>query len=260
MSISFNLLGHHGRLGNQMFQYAVLRSIAYHHNYHFLIPNSLFRDSWTEHQLFESFKLPTLQKDNIGFNQTQNGIMEKHFHYDQTLVQNCPDNIDLRGYFQCEKYFDNIKTLIINEFTFKDHIFELAKNQIQNDYISLHIRRGDYVGCPHHDNCCPLDYYHRALSNFNNDAKVMIFTDDPSWVKQQELFCGSRFYISENNSNLVDLCMMTLCENHIIANSSFSWWGSWLSNSKLTIAPKRWFGPAGPNIWQDIYCENWLVI
>jgi hypothetical protein len=260
MSISFNLLGRHGRLGNQMFQYAMIRSIASYHDYHFLIPDSEFKNSWTDHQLFEGFKLPTLNKNNIGFSQINRGIAERYFHYDDNFIKYCPDNLDIRGYFQCEKYFLNIENLIRSEFAFTDPIRISAESQLKDSTISLHIRRGDYVGCPHHDNCCPLDYYDRALSNFKNDTKVIIFTDDPVWLKSQEIFKNTRFNISENNSNLVDMCMMTLCENHIIANSSFSWWGAWLSNSKLTIAPKKWFGPAGPKIWKDIYCSKWLVI
>ena len=57
-----------------------------------------------------------------------------------------------------------------------------------------------------------------------------------------------------------DLYVMTQCDYHIIANSSFSWWGSYLSNSQLTIAPEKWFGPQGPNNWDSIYCNNWHVI
>jgi hypothetical protein len=66
----------------------------------------------------------------------------------------------------------------------------------------------------------------------------------------------------ENTNKYIDMCLMTMCNYHIIANSSFSWWGAWLSNSKQVIAPSKWFGPANhmPKNWSDVYCEKWIVI
>ena len=72
-------------------------------------------------------------------------------------------------------------------------------------------------------------------------------------------------YFSENNSTdgtddtYVDMCMMSMCNGHIIANSTFSWWGAWLSGAN-TVAPKQWFGPRGMPEWSDIYCENWEIL
>jgi len=59
----------------------------------------------------------------------------------------------------------------------------------------------------------------------------------------------------------LSMAMMSRCNHHIIANSSFSWWGAWLSrNNGVVIAPKNWFGPKGPSDWQDIYCEQWRIL
>ena len=71
---------------------------------------------------------------------------------------------------------------------------------------------------------------------------VIVFSDDCDWCNTQELFSDDRFMISENNSTDADLCLMSLCDYHIIANSSFSWWGAWLAKSKKVYAPKNWFG------------------
>ena len=106
--------------------------------------------------------------------------------------------------------------------------------------VSLHIRRTDYLELDHH-NSLGLDYYEKALGEFDSDRTIIIFSDDAEWCKEQKLFDGDRFLVAEGNINYVDLCLMTLCTGHIIANSSFSWWGAWLSNSKKVIAPKNWF-------------------
>ena len=65
-------------------------------------------------------------------------------------------------------------------------------------------------------------------------------------------------YFSEGNDHFVDMCMMSLCDGHIIANSSFSWWGAWIGQGK-TVAPKKWFGSEGPKNWSDVYCKDWII-
>ena len=92
-----------------------------------------------------------------------------------------------------------------------------------------------------------------------------MFSDDIDWCKENLSDLAETVYFSENppadgnNGVYIDLCMMTLCDAHIIANSSFSWWGALLGNGN-TIAPKTWFGPKGKQDWQDIYCDGWEVI
>ena len=265
MTISFNMLGHHGRLGNQMFQYATLKSIATKHGYDFTIPPSSFLDSWHDHQLFEGFELCGLPKENIRYNQTNNRVEEGYFHFNQELYEQCPDNVDLFGYFQTEKYFSEIAEDVKKDFTFKENILLVAqeyRNSIDNkEVISLHIRRGDYVNQPWHG-CCPLEYYQKGLSMLDDSIPVIIFTDDPKWVLEQPMFDSDRFYVSQGNSNLFDMCLMTLCDYHIIANSSFSWWGAWLSNSKKVIVPRRWFGPplSEQNDTKDLIPDRWIKI
>ena len=89
--------------------------------------------------------------------------------------------------------------------------------------ISLHVRRGDYVGKPHHPTQS-LEYYLNALEHFDNNLPVIIVSGDPYWCKEQKIFLDDRFFISMNGNAANDLCMMSLCNNHVIANSSFSWW------------------------------------
>jgi hypothetical protein len=260
-------LGNLGRLGNQMFQYASLRGLAKKHGYDYCLPprsvvgsidyNCLNSDI----TIFECFKLPDTPKLITNFPK----VMESTFALDQNLWDNCPDNISLYGYFQTEKYFSHIEDDIRKDFTFVDEIFAPTKqafdeNFSNNDVISLHIRRGDYLKAPHHP-VQSLEYYSDALNIMPNDVPVIIFSDDLEWCKEQKLFEDERFIFSESNSTGIDLCLQSFCTHHIIANSSFSWWGAWLANSKNVVAPKKWF--AGSHInhnTKDLYCSKWISI
>jgi hypothetical protein len=262
--IGFNALGKLGRLGNQMFQFASLKGIAKNNNYNFCLPPSEDKDEWVDHQLFIPFKFQNVMLLNIQYvDGNRPTIQEKSFAFDEELYNNCPKWVNLQGYFQSEKYFKNIEDEIRNDFQFHDHIYDPAKKMIDgvDNPISLHIRRTDYLTLSHNHNNLGLEYYEEALKHFDNDRTVIIFSDDPEWCNQQEIFSGDRFLVSENNSNYVDLCLMTLCKDHIIANSSFSWWGAWLAKGNKVIAPSKWFGPDNAHLdTTDLYCSNWIVI
>jgi hypothetical protein len=259
--IGFNHLGRHGRLGNQMFQYAALRGIAALKGYSFCIPESKFRDQWNDHQLFEAFNLTNLNTRKI---LPANYYQEEQFHYDQDYVDNCPDNVNVYGYFQTEKYFSHISDSIREDFTFKSEILDPCKNAFDFDeLISLHIRRTDFVEKSDDHPPCSLEYYQKALEQFNSNIPVMIFSDDIPWCKEQELFSSDRFLFSENEWNLIDLCLMSMCTHHIIANSTFSWWGAWLSGSGNVIGPSNWFGNSGYTATHntlDIIPDRWMKI
>ena len=264
--ISFNNLGNLGRLANQMFQYASLKGIAKNRGYEFYIPpRNVFgkRDPMVQNSdviIYDVFDLEN--KNNLGLLPNQ-VLMERVHTFDQELFVNCPDNIDLFGYYQTEKYFKHIEDEIREDFTFKEDItkvskeifFQLFGEQVRAPrgrrgrwrhcrtpkVISLHVRRGDYVANPNHP-IQSLEYYQQALSHFDENLPVIIFSDDPQWCNEQELFKPDRFFISEGGDTRVDLCLMSLCSYHIIANSSYSWWGAWLAKSNQVIAPKKWFG------------------
>ncbi len=259
MSIGFNHLGKLGRLGNQMFQYAALSGIAAHRGFDFQIPVSDFRNEWKDHQLFEAFKLKNITK--IG---SCNGpyLKEAHFHFDKNLFENMPDGHNLYGFLQSAKYFDHIEEKIREDFQFKDCIYEPCERTILSldKPIALHVRRGDYIKNIENHPLCPKEYYDAALSKFDKKRKVIIFSDDINWCITE--FTGERFVFSEGGNNLTDLCKMSLCDDFIIANSSFSWWGSWLSKNpkKRIIAPNKWFGKGYFHDTSDLYCSNWEVI
>ena len=91
------------------------------------------------------------------------------------------------------------------------------------------------------------------------DLEIMILSDDINWCREH--FVGKRFKFSSSNDPFIDLCLMSLCDYHIISNSSFSWWGSWLAKSKKTIAPKNWFtGEYSSWNTKDLYRKDWITL
>lgn len=267
--LAFNYLGQLGRLGNQMFQYASLRGIARRRGYDFCIPNhnQVFKDPYgfdLKIELFYPFKMLYVLPHNIKLLDRGYAPVaeEKHFHFDETLFTMCPDEISLAGFFQSEKYFKHIEDEIRADFSFKDEILEPCKEMIGSvgEAISLHVRRTDYLQNPNHT-ALDLDYYQRALKHFNDISTVIVFSDDPEWCKEQDLFSDDRFMISESGDQYVDLCLMSLCNRHIIANSSFSWWGAWLSKSDDVVAPEKWFGEGNQDKdTKDLIPERWTRI
>jgi hypothetical protein len=267
--LAFNYLGQLGRLGNQMFQYASLKGIARNRGYDYCIPNhnQVIKDPYgfdMKIELFYPFKMSNVNPHNIKLLDRGYAPVaeEKHFHFDETLFNMCPDEITLAGFFQSEKYFKNIENEIRVDFSFKDEILEPCKEMIGSigEVISLHVRRTDYLTNPNHM-ILGLDYYEQALNKFYDASSVFIFSDDPEWCKEQELFSGDRFMISESGDQYVDLCLMSLCKQHIIANSSYSWWGAWLSGSDNVVAPVRWFGVNNSDKnTKDLIPERWTTI
>jgi len=247
--ISFNNLGHMGRLGNQMFQYSALKGIARKNQYQYSIPSNT--------SLQECFKLPTTP-----LNQNTNSLSIDQFEFDSNLFNNCPDDVDLIGYFQTEKYFKHIESEIRQDFTFHDRISNICSHYRENlfpekEVISLHVRRTDYLSDKNFYSLS-LNYYYQSLELLP-DLPVIVLTDDYEWCKTE--FTSKRFRVSKSNNPYIDLCLMSLCDYHIIANSSFSWWGSWLAESKKTIAPKVWFAGEFSN-WntKDLYLPDWITL
>lgn len=264
--IGHNHLGKNGRFGNQMFQYAALRGIAAKHGYDWSIPtgpysDGEFVDEEQQHKLFMAFKLPKVKNVgtlNVPYKQ------ESSFRYDEELVENCPDNVSLYGYFQSEKYFEHIENEIRQDFIWRDDVWNMCKEIFDNiatdgKAISLHIRRTDHLVKPTFHPVLPLSYYEEALSKFDKELPVLVFSDDPKWCSEQEFFSDDRFLISEGGDNITDMCMMSMCQYNIIANSTFSWWGAWLAGHNNVVGPKLWFGPDGEDP-TDIFVDRWEYI
>ena len=283
--IGFDHIGTMGRLGNQMFQYAALKGIAAHRGYEYTIPPENPKIQIDNYGLIEAFELSDNKK--IGWLNTQYDIIaEKYFHFDEDLFNTFPDGSGLYGFFQSEKYFKHIEDEIREDFTFKKEWLEPCegfRKDLGDEVIFLHVRRGDpnladkrgfkwaYTQCSSQHPPQPLEYYEKALKEFDDDMPVVVFSDSIDWVKEQDLFKPDRFMISEQTDKFsdgalvpyIDLCLMTLCDHAIIANSSMSWWGAWLIQNeyKKVVAPKMWFGSAyADKDTKDLYPKGCIVI
>jgi hypothetical protein len=257
--ITMSCIGSLGRLGNQMFQYAALRSLAKKFKYDYCLPLKTYTYGGVD--LFDCFKLYNEERKNLNYYK----IESKTLGFDPEIFNNCPDNVDLYGYFQDVKYFEDNKKEIKEAFNFQDNHLKTAKSYFYNtftpeeDIISLHIRRGDYLNLPHFP-VQSIDYYIKALKFFNKNLKVLIFTDDIKWAQKQDIFKTERFFFSSNNNEAVDLCLQTFCKYHIIANSTYSWWGAWLADSKKVIKPKLWFDGFLKDYTNFLNINKWIEL
>lgn len=150
-------------------------------------------------------------------------------------------------YLQSEEYFENCK----------DEIRELYSTGIgYSNYVSIHVRRGDYVGNKFYFDLFSEGYYERAMFLFPGE-KFIVFSDDVEWCKTQEIFKDCAF--SEGNSEVEDMNLMASCKSNIIANSSFSWWAAWLNPNpaKEVVAPKNWFTDLVPRVTLP---ASWILV
>jgi len=286
-----------GGLGNQMFQYAAARGIAGHNKAIYLDLETLRKHHMdTPHFTARSYELgifsgmsaravrPTLV-DFLTSNRLLPRIVRVFFkfHYirqrENEFVQvpvNRPGTVVyMDGYFQSEKYFKIIEAELLKEFRFpvlhaKNRLIE-EKIRSSKNAVSLHVRRGDYLKSDVIHNIhgvLPATYYTEALDKLrerHGSFEVFVFSDDIPWCKANIMCNGeSATFVSGNNGaeSWMDMALMSACRHHIIANSSFSWWGAWLSPERGDVlAPDRWFNPVNVNFdIRDFVPHHWQLL
>jgi hypothetical protein len=251
-----------GGLGNKMFQIAAAFSLSKQNNDE-LIFN--INDCNSAHQP------PTIRyTDNIlrKINFVNHQLPIKYVHHEQGFhfqEINYKKDLKLHGYFQSEKYFSKDKKKIKTLFNIDKKTKELIKEKygdiLNLKTCSIHIRRTDYTWLSNFHTVLDMEYFNKSMSYFDKDTTFLIFSDDINWCKNN--FLGDNFIFIEGNLDYVDLWLMSLCKNNIIANSSFAWWGAYLNNNKnkKVICPKNWFGESNSHlITDDLFCKNWIVI
>lgn len=283
-----------GGIGNQMFQYAAGRSLAIHLNDYYMLDLNDF-DRYVHHNGYELkcvFDVPVeptspdelqsvlglrrlslvkkiLRRRQFSFLRGQTFIVEPHFNFWPKFFS-LNSSSYLYGYWQSEKYFKSIEKVIRDHFTFKKPLAGknlIAANQIDTiNAISLHVRRGDYVNDSKTSNImsvCDSDYYGQAVSYMANKVSnpvFYVFSDDMDWVRRSVRIDYSCVYIDHNKGldSYIDMQLMSLCKHHVIANSSFSWWGAWLNPraEKIVIAPRVWF--RNGNNDSDLIPSEWV--
>lgn len=229
-----------GRAGNNLFCMASAYGIARRAGRQLVLPR------WRYTQYFE------WSPDIIeGMYPWIEPIIELYFQYcgkyfDKELSR-AKDVANIKGWLQTEKYFKDYEPEIRQIFKwkeeFKAQIKESAKAIFERPVIGIHVRRGDYVSNPNYHSL-PPSYYVQALEKFfpewPDSHNILVFSDDISYCKTH--FNGSNIYFSEGRSDIEDMCLLSQCESFILSNSSFSWWASYLSNTKgQVIRPTQYF-------------------
>lgn len=252
-----------GGLANNMFQLSCAHAYAKRYDKIIIIDDSVLG----AHKNIENYKTNILS--NINFIKSKNFsdfkvYNETTFHYAE--IPQLDNNVLLSGYFQSEKYFKDYEQEIRQLFSFPIEWIQTMQNKhtsiLQDEKIcSIHVRRGDYLTLPDHHPAVSLNYIMKAVRQFPEEYKFIVFSDDQEWCKKNLM--GDKFIFTEPQTDVEDLWLMTQCKNNIIANSSFSWWGAWLNPNpdKKVIAPTKWFGKSyANNNTIDLIPETWTQI
>jgi len=136
-----------------------------------------------------------------------------------------------------------------DEWFFEEHaeaIRALYSSDIPDriDAVAIHVRRGDYVNNPFYVDLAADGYYERAMAEFPEGTEFLVFSDDIDWCMKSPIFDGKFISFCTVKDEVESMNMMAACKAHIIANSSFSWWGAWLSPKypdNKVIAPAKWY-------------------
>jgi hypothetical protein len=181
------------------------------------------------------------------------------------------DTIILDGYFQSSKYFSSCKDEVRELFQPTDEIRLSCQEKYGHfmmgdpNFVLVHARRTDYLK-PQNiaiHNPLPAEYYYNAFNEIKNRVKnpfYILVSDDPTFW--QTIKIPGNYTIIDEPDAATTLYFLTHFKNYIIANSTFSWWGAFLSkhSNPLVLAPEKWFGPAGPQDYQDMYEADWIKI
>lgn len=260
-----------GGLGNMLFQIAAgisfstksntdLCLINLHSHFKYLDIDEIYQPK-LKHS-FEYLKLNQFKNFNVKPN-IINPLKLITFPFEYVNYLPPCDHV-IEGFFQSEKYFINERQSILSHFRPSDEIKNLLKKYDFTNFktTSIHVRRGDYLNNPDYHTVQSKEYYYEAIEITKNKTdKYLIFSDDLEWCKNN--FKGEEFIFIENEKDYVEIYLMSLCNNNIISNSSFSWWGAWMNENdqKIIIGPKKWFGPKDKTLTdKDIIPEKWLKI
>jgi len=248
-----------GGLGNYLFQISAAYSFALDNNDTLIIDESKIV---TVHKHMSTYKTNIFRNLNYGLVFYENYYQEPFFHYKEIPTIK---NLFINGYFQSEKYFKNNRNKILDLFSIDENSLRYINEKYKDiDFLnstSLHIRRGDYKNLPLHHPICEMSYYHKAIDIIKPE-NLLIFSDDINWCKESFKDYKNNIIYIDNNPDYIELWLMSMCKNNIIANSTFSWWGAWLNNNnkKIVVAPSRWFGSAIKHEIKDLLLEEWIKI
>ncbi len=284
-----------GGLGNQMFQYALGRKLSiktrtelaldtnlYHRDIGLTLPRAYGLSHFnieariaTEEEIQRIRNPYGMMMHKIYRRFEQFILGRKHLKYEPFILNKTGD-ISLEGYWQSEKYFRDIRDVLLGEYKLKKELTpdgsELAQKIVAEKYsISLHVRRTDYVSSEKnirfYGSYCNQNYYKKAVETIVTrinipDIHVFVFSDDIQWVKENLDIPYKKTYVSETTiPDYERMVLMSYCDHHIIANSTFSWWGAWLNDKKekIVVAPSIWIPGVSLPV-SDIIPPEWIKI
>jgi Glycosyl transferase family 11 len=268
-----------GGLGNQLFQYAMGVSAARFLETNLQLDASLL-DRGDPYRIFNLDLFRGVKRYKV-VRGSEATMVERHFEYDPQWIFNIKDGDVLRGYWQCEEYFNGSVSSLFYDLRPDQPMPQLfhpwAEEQIKeagNASCFLGIRRGDYLLKQEYHGVLPMGYYKDALRLIHNKTgkspEVFVFSDDMDWCKENLLCLGYPVTVVGSHFPTVgkvkgredaDLYLMSLCRNAVIANSSYHWWGAWLGDFKhqprVVVAPKQWF--TDPSVDSStVVPERWI--
>ncbi|WP_420581910.1 alpha-1,2-fucosyltransferase [Reichenbachiella sp.] len=280
-----------GGLGNQLFQYALGRHLALKNDTQLYLDLRAFDDYYSLHKYalnhFNINATPASDKELKQFIALTNpwerirrkfsNLLSPWQFIDENTEKHHADilsltgNIYLDGYWQSEDYFIDVRPMILKELSLRNTLSPNSIDIYQQIEVqtcaSIHIRRGDYLSNQKTNSVhglCDLNYYKKAMDKLENIVEIesyYVFSDDILWAKENLKSRKELIFVDHNDasSNFEDLVLMSKCSHHIIANSSFSWWGAWLNENeqKITVAPKKWFADESKDS-SRIIPKNWI--
>jgi hypothetical protein len=281
-----------GGLGNQFFQYALARRLSYERNIPLRFDLRQLEGVWSIRQYklayFQVQGEPVTEYEKKQFFRYQDKklfslaqmclpyyrrriVKERSPVFDENILH-VPLKVCLQGYWQSQKYFASIRTILQKDLQLKVGFNVVNENMLEEikntQSVSMHIRRGDYVSNPITNEVhgvLPLSYYENAVKYIKEKVKhtyFYIFSDDIPWVKENLSVAKNTAFVDFNDSthDYFDFALMKECKFHIIANSSFSWWAAWLSDykNKIVIAPEKWFQADLDTT--DLLPEDWIKL
>jgi hypothetical protein len=249
-----------GRTGNLMFQIAHAYTKALEYDRQFIVPSQESSTGHLEKGLFRKFdfriqKIPEPSRSKHIWGPFTHGPIEPPSTDQPTIYA---------GWYQSEKFFGKYKEVIKDAFSappefiakaFADYPF-LATHRV----AAINVRRGDYLTQPRRHPVVTHGYIDKAINKLPYHDIKLVVSDDIEWCKKNLPYEGMVF--AENYYDQDAMWLLSLCDHYVISNSTFSWWGAWLSRNKdkVVISPSTWFGPDVAEDPRDIWCDDWIKI
>ena len=285
----------YGGLGNQLFQYAMLVAVREHYGEETLMDTSVYA-SYGLHNGLEInriFRTTAQEATKEQIKQvsrfTTNYKLSRVFHYllpaknaefkESTYGKYYPEALQMQGdclydgYWQHHEYFADCRMAILKEFSLREPLDKVNQDSFEaysgsSKFVSVHVRRGDFLNSKLYRGLCGKEYYVAAIEKakelVGENAHFVFFSNDIPWCKENLATLVNEKYITfvthnKGTDSYKDMILMSACRVNIIANSSFSWWGAYLNqrDDKIVIAPEKWINKDMPN---PIQMPEWLKL